>query len=71
MKGNIPFTQKQVAKLRAGFTPSGNYPNRKQRRSHLQKSNNNSHHGFHVHHYQLVDGKRIAHLSVYASKGNW
>lgn len=74
--GNIPFTHKQVEKLRVGFTPSGYHPNRKQRRLYLQKSERNNSYGFHVHHYQWVtdkDGntKRIAHLSLHSTKGNW
>lgn len=40
MNKNIPFTQKQVAALKAGFTPSGIYPNRKARRKHLQNKRN-------------------------------
>lgn len=34
---NIPFTSAQVRKLKAKFTPSGEFPNRKARREHLQK----------------------------------
>jgi hypothetical protein len=72
MNKNIPFTQEQVASLKAGFTPSGIYPNRKARRKHLQKSTNNPHFGFHVHHYQYApDNKVIGHLSIHATKGNW
>ena len=36
---NIPFTHEQVKSLIKGFTPSGNGPNRKQRRAYLQKIN--------------------------------
>lgn len=32
MSKNIPFTHQQVTKLEKGFTPSGYYPNRRQRR---------------------------------------
>jgi len=72
MNRNIPFTQKQVESLPSGFTPSGIYKNRKERRKYLQKSTRNPHFGFHVHHYQyLPNGKRIEHLSIHATKGNW
>jgi len=37
MNKNIPFTQEQVASLKAGFTSSGIYPNRRARRKHLNK----------------------------------
>lgn len=71
MNKNTPFTHEQVKNLRQGFTPSGRFPNRKQRRSHLQKKNNNPNFGFHVHHYQWIDDKCIGHLSIHATKGNW
>jgi hypothetical protein len=76
MKTNTPFRGNQVAKLKIGFTPSGNNPNRKQRREILQKKTHNPHWGFQVHHYQWVENKvggmkQIPHLSLHASKGNW
>jgi hypothetical protein len=38
---NKPFTQRQVQLLSKGYTPSGEYPNRKNRRKILQKINQN------------------------------
>lgn len=76
MKTNTPFTDKNVAKLPLGFTPSGNNPNRRSRREILQKKTRNPHWGFQIHHYQWAQNKgggikRIPHLSLHASKGNW
>ena len=35
--GNKPFTQREIQLLTKGYTPSGEYPNRKNRRRILQK----------------------------------
>lgn len=73
---NEPFTHETVKSLTKGFTPSGNGPNRKQRRNYLQKSTRNPSYGFHVHHWQTFINKngelvRIPHFSLHATKGNW
>ena len=41
MRTNTPFTHRQVERLQKGFTSSGPYPNRKQRRKILQKQTHN------------------------------
>ena len=41
MRGNTPFTHRQVEKLHKGFNSAGPFPNRKQRRKILQKQTHN------------------------------
>lgn len=73
---NKPLTERQVKKLPIGFTLTSVNPNRKSRRSILQKKTHNPHWGFQVHHYQWAQNKGggmklIPHLSLHAPKGNW
>lgn len=66
---NIPFTQREMETLKKGFTPSGNGPNRKQRRSYLQKINRRPIMSM-ISFIQNIDGKIIYHFKTIQQQEN-
>lgn len=66
---NIPFTQTQMENLKKGFTPSGTGPNRKERRSYLQKINRRPIMSM-IDYTQNINGKMIYHYKTIQQKEN-